>query len=70
MSWETYYNFPVSYKKWLIERINKEIQEAAEANKQGGANVPSKAAHHNSPDLRALSGKHRSITPAKLRRFT
>ena len=47
-----YYNFPVAYKRWLIERIDKEIQKASE----GGAPIPSKAAHHNDPHIRAMNG--------------
>lgn len=71
MDWDTYYyRFPVNYKRWLIERIQKEIREAAKANEQGGSQIPSRGAHHNSPDLRAMAGKHRPNVPAKLRRFT
>ena len=66
MSWETYYNFPVAYKKWLIKRIEKEIQKAGKNN----GNIPSKAMHHNTPDARALTGKTRPVAPSKLQRFT
>lgn len=66
MSWSDYLIFPVAYRRWLIQRINKEIKEYAER----GNNIPSKAAHHNTPDLRSLTGKARHMVPAKLRRFT
>ena len=66
MNWETYYNFPVSYKRWLIKRIETEIQKASKNN----ADIPSKAMHQNTPDARALAGKHRPVTPNKLMRFT
>jgi hypothetical protein len=61
MDWNTYYNFPVSYKKWLIERIQKEIERN---------NGQSKGAQHNDSETRLLQGRHRGETPAKLRRFT
>lgn len=60
------YNLPVSYKRWFIERISKEFQKA---NEKGG-DAPSKAPHHNPPDVRALSGKARAQVPSRLRRFT
>lgn len=68
MNWETYYfNLPVAYKKWLIGRIEKEIKMANGNNNP----TPSKAAQHmQDPGLRAMSGKHRPQTPAKLKRFT
>jgi hypothetical protein len=65
-SWNDYYRFPVAYRRWLIKRINEEIQKAAEA--QNGQT--SKGAHDNTPDVRALTGKTRQNVPAKLRRFT
>ncbi len=66
MNWETYYNFPVAYKRWLIKRIEKEIQKAGKS----GKDIPSKAMHHNTPDARALTNKTRPVAPAKLQRFT
>jgi len=70
MDWATYLKFPLQYRKWLIERVNKEVKSAVDANKKGGGDVPSKGAHHNDPTTRALSGKQRPITPSKLRRFS
>lgn len=66
MDWDTYYNFPISYKRWLIKRIEKEINKA---NTKGGE-IPSKAMHHNTPDARAIAGRNRPVAPAKLQRFT
>ena len=66
MDWNTYYNFPLVYKRWLIKRIEKEINKAQEK----GSDIPSKAMHHNTPDVRSLTGKYRSQVPAKLQRFT
>ncbi len=66
MDWNTYYNFPVAFKRWLIKRIEREIQSA---HKQG-SDIPSKAMHQNTPDARAWSGKNRVNPPAKLMRFT
>ena len=55
------YNIPIWQRIWFIQRLNKELKKA---------NSDSKAAHANSPDARALAGKHRAQVPAKLRRFT
>jgi hypothetical protein len=66
MDWNTYYNFPISFKRWLIKRIEKEITKAQEAQ----SDIPSKAPHHNTPDVRSLTGKTRSQVPHNLQRFT
>lgn len=52
--------------RWIVERINREIEAASKANSQPA----SKAPHHNTPDVRALSGKVRAMVPSKLQRFT
>ena len=59
------YNIPIWQRYWFLERLNKEIKAANEA--QSGA---SRAAHANDPETRALMGRHRSQVPSKLRRFT
>ena len=66
MDWNTYYNYPVAYKRWLIKRIETEISRSQEAKND----IPSRAMHHNTPDMRALTGKTRTNVPAKLQRFT
>jgi hypothetical protein len=67
MSWETYYTFPIAYRKWLIDRINKEINAA----RKSQSDIPTKAPHHNTEDLRAMTGKFRTPTgSAKSQRFT
>jgi hypothetical protein len=66
MTYSEYLNFPVAYKRWLIERINKEITKASE--KQ--ADIPSKAPHHNVPDVRAMTGKARQFVNPRTQRFT
>jgi hypothetical protein len=53
MTWETYYSFPISYRRWLIKRINDEIKKASEAQDD----IPTKAPHHNTPQMRQLTGK-------------
>jgi hypothetical protein len=65
-SYSEIYNLPVSYKRWFIERISKEINKSSE----NGGDTQSKAIHQNAPDIRALQGKARQQVPAKLRRFT
>ena len=66
MSWADYYKFPIAYRRWLIKRINDEIAKAAEA--QNGQT--SKGFHNNTPDVREMTGKQRSLVPAKLQRFS
>lgn len=55
MTWETYLDYPVEYKRWLIKRINTEIKTASES--QNGA--PTKASHHNGPETSAMLNKFR-----------
>lgn len=60
-------SFPVAYKRWLIERISKEIARAAEQKDD----IPSKAPHHNTMDMRSLTNKAKTAQgPAKSQRFT
>jgi len=67
MSYEEYRDFPVEYKRWLVDRINKEIKAASD-NK---ADIPTKAPHHNTPDIRTMTGKTKPFTPnARMQRFT
>lgn len=56
------YNLPIWKRQWFINRTVKEFKES-----QG--ETPTKAAHHNSPEQRALMGL-RPDAPARLRRFT
>lgn len=60
MSYTECRNIPIRYRTWFIDRAVKEIKKSGD----------SKSAASNSPDARALSGKHRADVPAKLRRFT
>lgn len=59
------YNIPVSYKRWFIERISRELSRS----KDDGANH-SRALHDNPAELRALSGNARTESPSRLRRFS
>jgi len=59
------YNLPSWQRTWFIQRISKEMEKAREANSDA-----SRAAHHNTPDARAMQGRHRAQVPSKLRRFT
>ena len=60
------YNIPIWQRRWFIERIQKEIKRASEQGNQ----QPTRAMHENSPDVRAMMGRHRAAVPSKLRRFT
>ena len=57
--WECY-NIPIQYRIWFIKRLQKELKNSED----------SRAAHANTPDQRALMGKHNANAPARLRRFT
>jgi len=56
---------PVAYKKFFIERVNKELEKSTE-----GGDARSRALHHNDPTTRSLQNMTRDKTPARLRRFT
>jgi hypothetical protein len=60
------YNLPVSYRRWFIERIGKEL------NKKGsnGNPQPTRALHQDTPETRALLGRTRDHAPSRLRRFS
>jgi hypothetical protein len=64
--WRETYNLPVSYKRWFIERVVKELKQTSD----DGGSAQSRALHQNSPDVRAMQGKIRQQTPSRLRRFT
>lgn len=56
---------PVVYKRWFIQRINRELSQT---NDTGSSQ--SRAVHQNSADVRALQGNTRAQSPSRLRRFT
>jgi hypothetical protein len=64
-AWKETLHMPVSYKRWFIERIGRELKQTKD---DGGTQT--KALHQNSPDVRAMQGKARAQTPSRLRRFT
>lgn len=65
-TWTEYNHLPVAYKRWFIERIIKEINKSAEG--EGGSQ--SRAAHHNTSELRSMQNRAHQNPPARLRRFT
>ena len=54
-------SLPIWQRTWFIERMIQEMQAS-----QG----QSRAAHNNDPQSRAMMGRSRSESPARLRRFT
>ena len=62
------YNISIWMRRWFIDRLNKEIKKSNEAN--GGQGAATRAMDQNTPDVRAMMGRHRNMVPAKLRRFT
>lgn len=63
--WKETLHMPVSYKRWFIDRIGRELNRT---NEEGATQT--KALHQNTPDVRSLQGKAREQTPSRLRRFT
>ena len=61
------YNIPVWQRRWFIDRMNQEIKRTQD---KDGNQQPTRAAHHNDPNTRAMMGRYRSMVPANLRRFT
>lgn len=61
--WVTFYNTPLYIRRWFIKRLNEEFDKAQEKNQP----PPSKAPHHNTPDIRAMQGKVRPQVPPNLR---
>ncbi len=68
MDWNTYYHYPVTYKRWLIQRVVKEIEAARKAN----AAPDTKAPHSNTDEVRALAGLTRTAgSPSpRMQRFS
>jgi hypothetical protein len=64
-TWRETQHMPVAYKRWFIERINREFKNTSEKGQ-----AQSRAAHQNTPDVRALQGRAREQVPSRLRRFT
>jgi hypothetical protein len=58
------HNMPLWQVRWYINRLSDDFKKA---NEESGM-PPSKAAHLNTPQARALSGKQRHAVPARLRR--
>lgn len=54
---------PVAYKRWLIDRISKELTK-------GEGDPQTRALHQNTPDVRSMQGRMREQVPSRLRRFT
>jgi hypothetical protein len=59
------YRLPIWQRRWFVDRLNREFEKAAD----NDTNV-SRAAHHNDPASRAMAGRQRGESPARLRRFT
>lgn len=64
-TWRETLNIPVAYKRWFIERINRELTKSSESGQ-----TQSRALHQNTPDVRSMMGRAREQVPSRLRRFT
>ena len=59
-------DIPLPYRKWFIERIQREINKHSD---ESGDGAYTKGAHDHHPEVRATRGQ-RPHAPARLRRFT
>jgi len=50
-TWGDYMNLPFRYTQWFLRRIEKEIEKSQKND------IPTKAPHHNTADIRSLVGK-------------
>jgi hypothetical protein len=64
IDWKTFYNMPVSYTRWLMQRTADEIKEAQKA----GSAAPSKGVQHHTPEVRSLAGNSRVHVPSRHRK--
>ncbi len=62
-------NLPVAYRKWFIERINKEISKS-HGGEGDNAQPQSRAMHENTPDANAMMGRNRLVAPSRMHRFS
>lgn len=60
------YNIPISYKAWFVQRLVRELTQKD----KDGSDPPSRAAHADTPEFRAMQGRAREQVPSRLRRFT
>lgn len=68
--WDAYY-LPVNARRWMLDRIMKEMKGGKEDNDSPDSPlVQSRAPHHNTEDIRALQDRTRINTPPRLIRFT
>lgn len=65
MSWADANSIPVAYKRWLIERVSKELKQTSD-----NGQTATKAIEGNRPNVRAAQGRQRTDVPARLRRFS
>lgn len=66
-SFQSTWDWPVSYRKWWIKRIEKDIMDRSEKKED----IPDKHPMHNQPDIRELLGKQKIMTPnSRTQRFT
>lgn len=56
---------PIPLRLWFLGRIQQEFDKKGE-----NGETASRAAHHNTPDIRALQERDRDNVPSRLRRFT
>lgn len=67
--WDAYY-LPVNARRWMLDRIVKEMKGGGD---DGGPDAPltqSRAPHHNTGDVRSLQDRTRINPPPRLMRFS
>jgi hypothetical protein len=68
-TWTETMKLPVSYKKWFIDRISKELTRTDDSG-QSQPVAQTRALHQNDPSTRTMQGLTRAEGPSRTRRFT
>jgi hypothetical protein len=53
---------PTAYRFWFIQRLNREIEKSNNKEGQESQDIPTKAAHHQTPEVRNMLNKIRPFS--------
>lgn len=67
LTWTEAYNLPITYKRWYIQRVIKELNKS---NSEGTEGATQSRDLQNSPEVRETQGRSRTQSPSRLRRFS
>ena len=67
LTWTEAYNLPITYKRWYIQRVIKELNKS---NSEGTEGATQSRDLQSSPEVRETQGRSRTQSPSRLRRFS